>query len=111
MMCIRFPLSPPNVEDLLHERNVEFSHETVRFWWPRSARTDHEVAQKQWLTSWRTLEPGPIPSATCPRESVLPIRLRPDFLVEFEGYAGGAEHLPRREEARKWSLGADILRT
>jgi hypothetical protein len=24
-------------------------------------------------------------SATCPRESVLPIRLRPDFSVVFEG--------------------------
>jgi len=31
-------------------------------------------------------------SATCTRALVLPIRLRPDFLVVFEGYAGGAEH-------------------
>ena len=29
-----------------------------------------------------------IPSATCPCESVLPIRLRPDFSVIFKGYAG-----------------------
>ena len=35
---------------------------------------------------------NPFVSATCPRESVLPIRIRPDFLVVFEGYAGGAEH-------------------
>ena len=50
-------------------------------------------------------------SATCPRESVLPIRLRPDFSVVFEGYAGGAEHWPRRQEVRMRSLRADILRT
>lgn len=31
MLYIRFPLSLRNVEDLLHERGVEISHETVRF--------------------------------------------------------------------------------
>ncbi len=35
MLYIRFPLSLRNVEDLLHERSVEISHETVRFWWLR----------------------------------------------------------------------------
>ena len=35
MMYIRFPLSLRNVEDLLHERGIEVSHETVRFWWNR----------------------------------------------------------------------------
>ncbi|MCU9846748.1 hypothetical protein OEZ60_01885 [Defluviimonas sp. WL0024] len=35
MMYARFPLSLRNVEDLLHERSVEISHETVRFWWHR----------------------------------------------------------------------------
>jgi len=50
-------------------------------------------------------------SATCPRESVLPIRLRPDFIVVFEGYAGWAVNRPRREVARKHALGAEILRT
>ncbi len=34
-MYIRFPLSPRNVEDLLHERGIDVSHETVRFWWNR----------------------------------------------------------------------------
>ena len=33
MMYVRFPLSLRNVEDLLHERGVDVSHETVRFWW------------------------------------------------------------------------------
>jgi putative transposase len=35
MMYIRFPLSLRNVEDLLHERGIDISHETVRFWWLR----------------------------------------------------------------------------
>jgi DDE domain len=30
-----FPLSLRTVEDLLHERGIEVSHETVRFWWNR----------------------------------------------------------------------------
>jgi len=33
MMYARFPLSHRNVEDLLHERGIDVSHETVRFWW------------------------------------------------------------------------------
>jgi putative transposase len=33
MIHVRFPLSLRNVEDLLHERDIEVSHETVRFWW------------------------------------------------------------------------------
>ena len=35
MMYVRFPLSLRNVEDLLHQRGIEISHETVRFWWNR----------------------------------------------------------------------------
>ena len=35
MMYIRFPLSLRNVEDLLHERGIDISHEAVRFWWNR----------------------------------------------------------------------------
>ena len=35
MMYIRFRLSLRNVEDLLHKRGIEISHETVRFWWNR----------------------------------------------------------------------------
>jgi hypothetical protein len=50
--------------------------------------------------TWRRFDVRPIVSATCPRESVLPIRLRPDFLVVFEGCAAGAEHRHRREDGR-----------
>ncbi len=35
MMYVRFLLSLRNVEDLLHERGVDISHETVRYWWHR----------------------------------------------------------------------------
>ncbi|MDH3264544.1 MAG: IS6 family transposase [Paracoccaceae bacterium] len=35
MLYIRFPLSLRSVEDLLHERGIDVSHETVRFWWHR----------------------------------------------------------------------------
>jgi putative transposase len=32
MLFNRFPLSLRNVEDLLHERGIEISHEAVRYW-------------------------------------------------------------------------------
>lgn len=35
MLYVRFPLSLRNVEDLLHERGIDVSHETVRCWWRR----------------------------------------------------------------------------
>jgi putative transposase len=35
MMYVRFPLSLWNMEDLLHERGIDISYGTVRFWWNR----------------------------------------------------------------------------
>ncbi len=35
MMYVRFPLLLRNAEDLLHERGIDISHETVRVWWNR----------------------------------------------------------------------------
>ena len=35
MMYVKYPLSLRNVEDLLAERGVDISHETVRFRWNR----------------------------------------------------------------------------
>jgi len=35
MMYVRYPLSLRNVEDLLHERGIDITHETVRLWWNR----------------------------------------------------------------------------
>lgn len=34
-MYVRFPLSLRQVEDLLHERGIDVSYETVRYWWNR----------------------------------------------------------------------------
>ena len=35
LMYVKYPLSLRNVEDLLHERGIDISHETVRLWWNR----------------------------------------------------------------------------
>lgn len=35
MFYVRFLLSLRNVEGLLHERGIEISHETMRYWWNR----------------------------------------------------------------------------
>jgi putative transposase len=58
MLYVRFPLSLRNVEDLLHERGIDVSHETVRFWWNRSGplfaaeirnkRVQHLRAHSNW---------------------------------------------------------------
>ena len=58
MMYVRFPLSLRNVEDLLAERGIDISHETVRFWWNRfgpmfaaeirKRRVAHMRAYPQW---------------------------------------------------------------
>lgn len=56
MLYIRFPLSLRNVEDLLHERGIDVSHEAVRYWWNRfgpifAAQVRRKRAQH--LCSWR----------------------------------------------------------
>jgi putative transposase len=58
MLYIRFPPSLCNVEDLLHERGIEISHETVRYSWNRFGpvfaaelrrkRADRMRGCKQW---------------------------------------------------------------
>ena len=58
MMYVRHPLSLRNVEDLLAERGIDISHETVRFWWNRfgpmfaaeirKKRVAHMRAYPQW---------------------------------------------------------------
>ena len=35
VLYIRFLLLLRNAEDLLHERGIQISHETIRFWWNR----------------------------------------------------------------------------
>ena len=59
MMYIRFPLSLRNVEDLLHERGIDISHETVRFWWGRfgpmfaAEIRQRRVERMRSMTHWR----------------------------------------------------------
>jgi len=35
MYYVRYPLSLRQVEDILHERSIDISYETIRFWWNR----------------------------------------------------------------------------
>ena len=58
MFYIRFPLSLRNVEDLLHERGIDVSHETVRYWWNRfgpmfSAEIRKRRVQGMRSSKWR----------------------------------------------------------
>lgn len=39
MMYVQYPLSLRNFEDLLHERGIGITHETVRFWGTGSAQS------------------------------------------------------------------------
>jgi putative transposase len=58
ILNIRFPHSLMNVEDLLHERGIEVSRETLRLWWNRvgpmfaaeirNRRADRMRAYHQW---------------------------------------------------------------
>ena len=54
MLYVRFPLSLRNVEDLLHERGVEVSHETVRFWWHRFGPTFAAEIRKRRIEGLRS---------------------------------------------------------
>jgi putative transposase len=59
MMYVRYPLSLRNVEDLLAERGIDISHETVRFWWNRfgpmfaAEIRKKRVAQMHGYLQWR----------------------------------------------------------
>ena len=62
MLCIRFALSLRGVEDLLHQRGSEISHETLRYWWNRfgpmfaaeirGTRVEAMRACGQWQWQW-----------------------------------------------------------
>jgi putative transposase len=53
MMYVRFPLSFRNVEDLLHERGIDISYETVRFWWNRFGPLFAAVIRKKRVSQMR----------------------------------------------------------
>lgn len=58
-MYVGFPLSLRNVEDLLHERGIDVSHETIRFWWNRfgplfaSEIRRQRINQLRCYSNWR----------------------------------------------------------
>ena len=59
MMYVRFPLSLRNLEDFLHERGIEVSHETIRFWWNRfgpifaAELRKNRTGRMRALSAWR----------------------------------------------------------
>jgi len=53
MMYVRYPLSLRNVEDLLAERGIDISHETVRFWWNRFGPMFAAEIRKRRVTNMR----------------------------------------------------------
>jgi putative transposase len=59
MMYVRYPLSLRNVEDLLAERGIDISHETVRFWWNRfgpmfaAEIRERRIAHMRGYPQWR----------------------------------------------------------
>ncbi len=58
MMYVRYPLSLRQVEDLLFDRGIDISHETVRFWWNRfgamfAAEITRRRIQQRLYSNWR----------------------------------------------------------
>lgn len=56
MLYVRFPFSLRNVEDLLHERGIDVSHETVRFWWHRFGPTFAAEIRKRRIAGMKSSE-------------------------------------------------------
>jgi putative transposase len=52
-MHISFPLSLRNVEDPLHERGIDISYETVRFWLNRFVPLSAAEVRKKWVDQMR----------------------------------------------------------
>lgn len=45
---IRYPISLRQVEDILHERGIDVSHETIRYWWNRFGTLFSKKLRKIW---------------------------------------------------------------
>ena len=54
MLYVRFPLSLRNVEDLLHERGIDVSHESVRYWWHRFGPMFASEIRKQRISGMKS---------------------------------------------------------
>ena len=53
MLYVRFPFPLRNVEDLLHERGIDFSHKTLRFWWNRFGPMFAAEIRRNWINRVR----------------------------------------------------------
>jgi putative transposase len=53
LMYVKYPLSLRNVEDLLHERGIDISYETVRYWWNRFGPLFAGDIRRQWASHMR----------------------------------------------------------
>jgi len=53
LMYVRFPLSLRNVEDLLHERGIDISHETVHAWWNKFGPVFASEIRKKRVKNYR----------------------------------------------------------
>ena len=55
MLYVRYPLSLRNVQDMLHERGLDISHETVLFWCNRFGPTFAAEIRRRRVDRMRTL--------------------------------------------------------
>jgi putative transposase len=53
LLYVKYPLSLRNVEDLLAERGIDISHETVRYWWNRFGPLFASDIRRQRVSSMR----------------------------------------------------------
>ena len=53
LMYVKYPLSLRDVEDLRHERGIDISHETVRYWWNRFGPLFTGDIRRQWASCMR----------------------------------------------------------
>ncbi len=53
VLYVRYPLSLRNVEDLLHERGIDITHETVGIWWGRFGQHCAAEIRRGWVDSMR----------------------------------------------------------
>jgi putative transposase len=58
LMYVKYPLFLRNVEDLLHERGIDISHETVRHWWNRFGPLFAADIQRQRVNRMRGVAPS-----------------------------------------------------
>ena len=58
LMYVRYPLALRQVKDVLFERGIYISHETVRFWWKRlgpvfAGEIRKRPADRRFYSNWR----------------------------------------------------------